>query len=207
MSDTRRHLVPALTGRSTLVVFAALAIGAFLPGLVPALAPVLYPLVLPTYLVTMVIYDGGLLEQVVSLLSGTTTVDSGVLWDVGQALTLYLFTVAAALVGGAVSRRFGPERDDPAAGVPLRYVVAGGLLLVGLGLAARGIITQPMMTGVTCESSASAAGNATATAPPECARTTEPATGQRLYIVGLGVAVGSLGAGIVGVDRWLAARR
>lgn len=207
MSDTQRHLVAALTGRSTLLVFAALAVGAFLPPVVPKLAPVLYPLVLPAYLITMVVYDGGLLEQVVYLLSGSLPVDGRLLWDVGQALTLYLFTVVAALIGGAVSRRFGPARDDQTAGVPIRYVVAGGLLIVGIGLVARGVVTQPMMTSVTCEGSASAAGNATATATPECTRTTEPAPGQRLYIFGLGIASGLLGGAFVAVDRWLASRQ
>ncbi|AEN05645.1 hypothetical protein [Halolamina sp.] len=106
-----------------------------------------------------------------------------------------------------LERRVGPDREKPGSATRIRYVVAGGLLLIGVGLVARGIVTQPMMTSVTCESSASAAGNATATATPTCTRTTEPATGQRLYIFGLGIATGLLGGAVVAVDRWLAVRR
>jgi hypothetical protein len=208
MSDRQRRLVTAFTGRSTLVAFAALAVGWFLPELVPELAPLLSPLFLPAYLITMVVYDGGLLEQVVYAAEGTLPVGGRLLYDVGQALTFYVFTVAAALVGGVVARRYGPERaDDPGDGAYLRYVVAGGLLLLGVGLVAQGIVTQPMMTSVSCEGSASAAGNATATATPDCTRTTEPATGAQRYIVGRGLATGMLGGVVVAVDRWFAGRQ
>lgn len=208
MSNRTAWLRAAFLGRSTLVVFAALAVGAFLPGAVPTLAPVLYPLVLPSYLVTAMVYDGGLLETVVYALEPVVPLGGSLLWDVGQAVVLYLFTVAAALLGGVLSQRFGPGREeDPGAGIRLRYVVAGGLLVIGVGLVARGIVTQPMVTSVTCESSASAGGNGTATTTPECTRTTEPATGQRYYILGLGFGVGLLGGAVVAVDRWLAGRR
>lgn len=208
MSNPAERLRAALVGRNTLVVFAALAVGAFLPALVPELAPVLYPLVLPSYLVTAVVYDGGLLEAVIYALEPLVPLDGRLLWELGQAVVLYLFTVVAALLGGVLSRRFGPERDDgdhvAGDGVRLRYLVAGGLLIIGVGLVAQGIISQPMMTSVTCEGSASAGGNATATATPECTRTTEPATGQRYYILGLGTGIGLLGGAVVAVDRWLA---
>jgi len=204
MSETQARLLAAFTGRSTLVVFFALAVGGFLPGLVPSLAPVLYPLVLPAYLVSTVVYEGGLLESVIYVVEGSVAIDGSLLWDIGQAATFYLFAVAAALLGGVLERRLGPAREPSAAGTRLRYVVAGGLLLIGVGLLARGIVTQPMMTSVTCEGSASAAGNVTATATLECTRTTEPATGQRLYILGLGTAIGLLGGAVVVVDRWLA---
>lgn len=205
MSHRSEQLVAAVTGRSTLAVFGALTVGTFLPGVVPELAPVLYPLVLPSYLITSVVYDGGLLEGVVYALEGVVPLDGWILWNLGQAVVLYLFTVAAALLGGVLSRRFGPVRDASDA-TSIRYLVAGSLLLIGVGLLARGIVTQPMVTSVTCEGGATAGSNATATATPECTETTEPATGQRLYVLGLGVATGLLGGAIVGVDRWLAGR-
>jgi hypothetical protein len=74
MSERPHRLVAAFTGRSTLVVFAALAVGGFLPSLVPALAPVLYPLVLPAYLVSVVVYDGGFLESVVYAVEGSVPI-------------------------------------------------------------------------------------------------------------------------------------
>lgn len=208
MSNRTARLRAALLGRSTLVVFAALAVGAFLPGVVPTLAPVLYPLVLPSYLVTMVVYDGGLLEAVIYALEPVVPLDGGLLWDLGQAVVLYLFTVVAALLGGVLSRRFGPDRETTRARVRIRYLVAGGLLVIGVGLVVQGVVSQPTVTSVTCEGNASASGaNGSATPTPDCTRTTESAPGQRFYVIGLGGAIGLLGGAVVATDRWLARRR
>jgi len=196
----------ALVGRGTLAVFLALVAGWYLPSVASEFAVLLFPLFLPAYLVTIVAYDGGMLEQVVYLLDGAVPVAPELLYEVGQVVTFYLFTAVAALVGSVVERRFGP-RDEPVA-PRARYVVAGGLLLLGVGLFAQGVVSQPMVTSVACEGSASAGGEAgTATATPECTRTTEPATGQQLYILGLGAAIGLLGGAVVAVDRWLAVRK
>ena len=204
MSERQDRFLAAFTGRNTLVVFAVLAGGWVLPQLLPKAAPLFLPLYLPAYLVSMVVYDGGMLESVVYAVQGSVPIDGHLLYEIGQVVTFYLFTGVAALVGGVLERRFGPERADRESQTRIRYIVAGGLVLIGVGLLARGIVTQPMMTSVTCESSASAAGSTTATATPECTRTTEPATGQRLYIMGLGTAIGLLGGVVVAVDRWLA---
>lgn len=202
----RSLVTRALLGRSTLAVFLALVAGWYLPGVASEFAVLLFPLFLPAYLVTMVAYDGGVLEQVVYALDGSVPISGELLFEAGQVVTFYLFSAVAALVGSVVEGRFGPR--DEGTGTPrVRYVVAGGLLLLGLGLFVGGIVSQPTMTSVTCESSASAAGNGTATATPECTRTTEPATGQRLYILALGLATGLLGGAVVAVDRWVAVRR
>jgi hypothetical protein len=202
----RSLVTRALLGRSTLAVFLALVAGWYLPGVASEFAVLLFPLFLPAYLVTMVAYDGGVLEQVVYALDGSVPISGELLFEAGQVVTFYLFSAVAALVGSVVEGRFGP-RDEEAGTPRVRYVVAGGLLLLGLGLFVGGIVSQPTMTSVTCESSASAAGNGTATATPECTRTTEPATGQRLYILALGLATGLLGGAVVAVDRWVAVRR
>ena len=207
MDRAIRSLVTrALLGRSTLAVFLALVAGWYLPGVASEFAVLLFPLFLPAYLVTIVAYDGGLLEQAVYALDGRVPVSGELLFEAGQVVTFYLFSAVAALVGSVVEGRFGP-RDEEIVTPQVRYVVAGGLLLLGLGLFAGGVLSQPTVTSVTCESSASAAGNGTATATPECTRTTEPATGQRLYIFVLGLATGLLGSAVVAADRWLAVRR
>lgn len=204
MNQSIRTLVTrALVGRSTLAVFLALVAGWYLPSVASEFAVVLYPLFLPAYLVTIVAYDGGVLEQLVYALDGSVPLGGELLFEAGQVVSFYLFTAVAALVGGAVERRFGP-RDEP--GARIRYVVVGGCLLVGLGLVLGGLVTPPTMTSVTCEGSASAGGAATATPTPECTRTTGPATGQQFYILGLGTAIGLLGAAIVAVDRRLTPR-
>lgn len=202
----RALVTRALVGRSTVAVFLALVAGWYLPSVASEFAVILFPLFLPAYLVTMVAYDGGLLEQVVYALDGSVPVDPELLFEAGQVVTFYLFTAVAALVGTIVEERFGLH-DDETPAPRIRYVAVGILLLIGFGLFVQGIVTQPMVTSVTCESSASAAGNGTATATPDCTRTTEPATGQRLYIFGLGVASGLLGGVVVAADRLLARRR
>lgn len=82
----------------------------------------------------------------------------------------------------------------------LRYPVAAGCLLVGFLLAIQGIVVSPQVTSVECTSSSSA--NATGPSPtPDCVRTTEPATGQRLYIFGLGAGIAGLGVAVIGLNR------
>ena len=87
----------------------------------------------------------------------------------------------------------------------LRYAVAGGLLVLGLLLAAQGALTTPAATVVECSGSSSA--DATASTPtPDCTRYTERAWGQQVYAVALGLGVASLGVGIVLADRSVAGR-
>lgn len=87
----------------------------------------------------------------------------------------------------------------------LRYALAGGLLLLGLLLAAQGLISTPQATVVECTGSSSA--DATTASPtPECTRTTEWAWRQQLYMVGLGLVIATLGVGVVYADRRYARR-
>jgi hypothetical protein len=82
----------------------------------------------------------------------------------------------------------------------LRYTVAAGCLLVGFLLVVQGLAVSPQVTSIECTTSSSA--NTTGPTPtPDCVRTTEPATGQRLYILGLGVGVAGLGVAVVAFDR------
>lgn len=82
----------------------------------------------------------------------------------------------------------------------LRYAVAGGLLVLGLLLAAQGALTTPTATVVECSGSSSA--DAIASTPtPDCTRYTERAWDQQLYVVALGLGVASLGVAIVLADR------
>lgn len=207
-----------LTDRTTLALFAALTTGWFLPEVLGTYASIALPLFLPAYLVSMVTYDGLLgLEHVVYAVQGTLGGEWALAWDAGLVVTFYLFSVAAALLARPLERRFGPERggsergdsDEDGAGEAwssgrptLRYTVAAGLLVVGLLFVVQGIIVQPQMTSVSCSGSGTAAGgNGTATATADCTRTTEPATGARLYGIGLGVATGLVGVGVVAADR------
>lgn len=85
----------------------------------------------------------------------------------------------------------------------LRYTIAAGCLLVGLLLVVQGLVVSPQVTSVECTSSSSA--NATGPSPPpDCIRTTEPAPGQRFYILGLGASVAGLGGAIIALDLWFA---
>jgi|GEM_PF-447447 hypothetical protein len=211
MARILRATVSALTDRKTLGLFAVLAAGWFIPSAVPALGYLLFPLFLPAYLVSMVTYDGLLgLEHVAYAVAEVVPISGTVVFDAGLAVTFYLFAVAAAVLGGALERRFGPGVGGDSAGAErptvgrFRYAVAAGLLLLGLLLVAQGVAVQPMMTSESCTgtSTATADGESTTT----CTTTTEPATGQRLYILGLGTGIGVLGAGVVGIDRWLAGR-
>lgn len=87
----------------------------------------------------------------------------------------------------------------------LRYTVAAGCLLIGLLLVVQGFAVSPQVTSVECTSSSSA--NATGPSPsPDCVRTTEPATGQRFYVLGLGVGIAGLGIAVVALDRRFARR-
>lgn len=87
----------------------------------------------------------------------------------------------------------------------LRYTVAAGCLLVGFLLVVQGLAVSPQVTSVECTSSSSV--NATGPSPtPDCVRTSEPATGQRLYILGLGVGVAGLGLTVIALDRRFARR-
>jgi hypothetical protein len=82
----------------------------------------------------------------------------------------------------------------------LRYTIAAGCLLVGLLLVVQGLVVSPQVTSIECTSSSSA--NATGPSPtPDCVRTTEPATGQHLYSIGLGGGIAGLGVAIVALDR------
>ena len=82
----------------------------------------------------------------------------------------------------------------------LRYTVAAGCLLIGLLLVVQGLVVSPQATSVECTASSSA--NATGQPPtPDCVRTTEPATGQRLYILGLGAGITGLGVAVITFDR------
>ena len=82
----------------------------------------------------------------------------------------------------------------------LRYSVAAGCLLVGLLLVVQALVASPQITSIECTSSSSV--NATVPTPtPDCVRTTEPATGQRLYILWLGAGTASLGVAVVALDR------
>jgi hypothetical protein len=86
-----------------------------------------------------------------------------------------------------------------------RYTVAAGCLLVGLLLVVQGLAVSPQVTSVECTSSSSA--NATESSPtPNRVQTTEPATGQRLYTLGLGASVAGLGIAVIALDRRVARR-
>lgn len=82
----------------------------------------------------------------------------------------------------------------------LRYTVAGGCLLLGLLLVGQGFLVSPQVTSVECTSSSAA--NATEpTSTPDCVRTSEPATGQHLYIFALGTCIAGVGAVVIALDR------
>lgn len=201
--------IAVLTDRATLVLFAVLAVGWFLPDLLGPYASVTMPLFLPAYLVSMVTYDGLLgLEHVVYAVQGVLGGEWAYAWHAGLVVTFYLFSVVVAGLGRPLERRFGPESENGSQPT-IRYTVAAALLVVGLLFVVQGVAVQPTMTAVSCTDSGSAAdgtGDSGATATPECTRTTEPATGARLYGIGLGVATGLLGVGVVATDRWLAGR-
>lgn len=87
----------------------------------------------------------------------------------------------------------------------LRYTVAAGCLLVGLLLVVQGLAVSPQVTSVECTSLSAA--NATGPTPtPDCVQTSESVTGQRLYILGLGVGVAGLGVTVIVLDRRFARR-
>lgn len=74
----------------------------------------------------------------------------------------------------------------------LRYTVAAGCLLLSLLLVVQGLTVSPQIRSVEYISSFSV--NATEPSPPlDCVQTSEPATGQRLYILGLGIGIAGLG--------------
>lgn len=210
MARPLRAVASALTARTTLGLFALLAAGWFLPAVYTPLAAT--PLFVLPYLVVMVTYDGLFgLEHVAYAAAEVLPIAGSTAFDAGVVVTFYLFAVLAAVLGGALERRVGPDRGDrgseddtPPTG-RFRYAVAAALLVLGILLASQGVVAQPTVTGETCtgESTPEGAGNvSTAT----CTTTTEPATGQQLYIVALGAGIAVLGAGVVGVDRWLAGR-
>jgi hypothetical protein len=87
----------------------------------------------------------------------------------------------------------------------LRYTLVGGMLLLGLLLAAQALLSTPMVTVEEC----TATGVAEATTPsstPDCVRYTERAWGQQLYLFVLGLGIAGLGVGLVVVDRRLVRR-
>lgn len=200
--DPLRTAASALLDRTTLVLFGFLTAAWFLPAVFPALAGT--PLIIPPYLVVMVGYDGLFgLEHVAYAVAAVLPIAESVAFDVGLAVTFYLFAVVASSLGSVLKRRLGPKTTDESDQRTLGsfgYAVAAGLLVVGLLLTAQGAAAQPTVTSETCTGESTPEGKST----PTCTTTTEPATGQKLYIVGLGVGIASLGGGIVGVDRWLA---
>lgn len=212
MARLPHAVASALTARTTLGLFGFLAAGWFLPAVYPPFGAT--PLFVPPYLVVMVTYDGLFgLEHVAYAVAEALPIAESIAFDAGIVVTFYLFAVLAAVLGGALERRFGPDRggresgDDTRLAGRFRYAVAAGLLVLGLLLASQGVAAQPTVTGETCtgESTPEGAGNGS-TATVTCTTTTEPATGQQVYIVALGAGIASLGGGIVGVDRWLAGR-
>ncbi|NHX37252.1 MULTISPECIES: hypothetical protein [Halolamina] len=212
--DVLHTVTSALTDRTTLFLFACLAAGWFLPSAVPILGYLLYPLFLPAYLVSMVTYDGLLgVEHVAYAVAEVLSVSGPVVFDAGLAATFYLFAVVAVVLGGALERRVGPEAggdggaDENQRLGRFRDAVAAGLLLLGLLLVVQGVAAQPTVTSETCTGTSTAEeGEIGSTATTTCTTTTEPAPGARRYVLGLGAGIGTLGAGIVGVDHWLAGR-
>jgi hypothetical protein len=207
MANPLHAVASALVDRTALALFGFLTAAWFLPALFPPLGGT--PLVIPPYIVVMVAYDGLFgLEHVAYAATESLPIAGGVAFDAGLVVTFYLFAVLAVALGGVLKRRLGPASADDSDARTLGrfgYAIAAGLLVVGLLLAAQGGVAQPTVTSETCtqEGTAEAAGNES-TPTTTCTTRTEPATGQQRYVVGLGVGIASLGAGIVGTDRWLA---
>ena len=203
--NSLRTLASALVDRTALGLFGFLTAAWFLPAVYPPLAGT--PLIIPPYLVILVSGVFGL-EHVAGAAAELLPVAGSVAFDASLVVTFYLFAVVAVSLGGALKRRVGPVTTDESDGRTLGrvgYAVAAGLLVIGLLLTAQGVVAQPTVTSESCTGEASSdAADGASTATPTCTTTTEPATGQKRYIVGLGIGIASLGAGIVGVDRWLA---
>ncbi|WP_049979920.1 hypothetical protein [Halolamina rubra] len=208
MAKPSGAVASALVDRTALALFALLAGGWFLPVLYPPVAGT--PVIVPPYLVVIVLYDGLLgLEHVAYAVAEMLPLTRGLAFDAGLLVTFYLFAVVVAALGRVLRSRLGPVTADGSDTRTLGqfgYAVAAGTLVIGLLLAAQGVVAQPTVTTESCtgQGSAAANGGSTTTATGTCTTTTEPATGQLLYIVSLGLGIAALGAGIVGVDRWLA---
>lgn len=109
-----RSVRPALVSRTTLAVFAFLALTSRLPAVVDVYAsPVYLVLGLPSYLVSMVLYDSPFgLENLVYPVSGVLPVDGHLLWEIGEVATFYLFAVAAGLLAERLRARGRPPPDS-----------------------------------------------------------------------------------------------
>lgn len=87
----------------------------------------------------------------------------------------------------------------------LRYTVAAAALLLGLAMVATGLSVSPQVTVERCTQTGSASQNGSVqTTSPDCTVTTEPAPGQRRYLLGLGFAVFLFGVVVVLGDLLLA---
>lgn len=71
-------------------------------------------------------------------------------------------------------------------------LIIGGLLLLG------GLVSSPQVTTTSCTQAGTASQGATGapTQTPDCTTETRPATGQQLYLLGIGLTGVVLGAGI-----------
>ena len=109
-----RTLRDAFTARTTLAVFAFLALTSRLPAVVDIYAsPVYRILFTPSYLVTMLFYDSPFgLENLVYPISGVLPVDGSLLWDLGEIATFYLFAVAVGLLAERLRARRRPAPNS-----------------------------------------------------------------------------------------------
>lgn len=104
----------AFTSRTTLALFAFLALSSAIPAVVDVYAsPVYWVLFTPSYLVTMVVYDGGLgLEALVYPVAEVVPVDGHLLWEAGRVASLYLFAVVVGLLAGTIRGRTRRQSDS-----------------------------------------------------------------------------------------------
>ena len=111
----RHSLRDAFTARTTLAVFAFLALTSRLPAVVDIYAsPVYRILFTPSYLVSMLFYDSPFgLENLVYPISRMLPVDGHLLWEVGKIATFYLFAVAVVWIAAELGVR-GRSTPDPA---------------------------------------------------------------------------------------------
>jgi hypothetical protein len=109
----------ALTARSTLLLFAFLALGWLLPNVVDPYSFGGLPLLVlvPSYLVTLFVYDSPWgLENVVYAIEPMVPGSGAVLWDVGLLVTFYLFAAVSTWVGRRLEAAVHSLRDGGADG-------------------------------------------------------------------------------------------